>query len=384
VPEHTVTLKDLQNLLDAIVTVGSELNLPLVLRRIVEAATELVQATYGALGVLDETGTSLSQFLTVGIDDETHAAIGDLPRGNGILGLLIVEPKPIRLDDLRDHPDSFGFPPHHPPMTTFLGVPITVRGHIFGNLYLTDKRNGEPFTEVDEELAVGLAAAAAVAIENARLHAQLGDLRVVEDRERIARDLHDTVIQRLFATGLALQGIVGREPDDDVAERLQATVNDLDDTVRHIRTTIFELQRQRLPGRSLRQEVLDLVNESAELLGFDPIVRFDGAIDLSVDDALADHVLAVVREALVNVSKHARATSIELRLSLTDDRLCLDIIDNGTGLTGLDDERSENGASDGQGLPNMRARALRTGGSFTVTAADDGGTWLRWEAPLRD
>jgi signal transduction histidine kinase len=392
VPDRAVTIKDLQHLLDAIVTVGSELSLPAVLSRIVEAATDLVDATYGALGVLDETGTSLAQFLTVGVDDETHAAIGNLPHGHGILGLLIVEPKPLRLDDLSEHPDSYGFPAHHPHMTTFLGVPIRVRGQVFGNLYLTNKRNGEPFDDIDEELAVGLAAAAGVAIENTRLHSRLGDLMVLEDRERIARDLHDTVIQRLFATGLALQGIASRDPDPTVAERLQAAVDDLDDTVRHIRTTIFELQRQRLPGRSLRQEVLDLLTESAELLGFEPLVRFDGAIDLSIDDDLADHVLAVLREAASNVAKHADATALEVRLSIVDDVVCLDIVDDGRGPDGTADDgrdvmevdgRDDSGPSGGHGLRNMRARAERAGGSLAVRPADSGGTWIRWRAPVR-
>src|SRR5262249_10589029 len=149
---------------------------------------------YGALGVLDESGTGLSDFITSGIDAATRARIGDPPRGHGILGLLIVEPHPLRLPDLREHPQSYGFPPGHPPMRSFLGVPIMVRGEVFGNLYLTDKRSQEVFTDVDEELVVALATAAGVAVENARLHARVRDLVLLEDRERIAMDLHDTVI----------------------------------------------------------------------------------------------------------------------------------------------------------------------------------------------
>jgi transcriptional regulator with GAF, ATPase, and Fis domain len=195
-----------RRLLDAVLTVGSDLDLPSMLERIVQAAVDLVDARYGALGVLDDTGARLSQFITVGVDAETRAAIGHLPEGHGILGLLVVDAKPLRLPDLREHPDSYGFPPHHPPMRSFLGVPILVRDEVFGNLYLTDKTSAEAFTDVDEELVVGLAAAAGVAIENARLHARVQELALLEDRERIARDLHDSVIQRLFATGLSLQG----------------------------------------------------------------------------------------------------------------------------------------------------------------------------------
>jgi signal transduction histidine kinase len=372
---------DLQLLLDAIVGLGSELSLPAVLRRIVEMARELVDARYGALGVLDETGTALSQFITVGIDDEAREAIGALPHGHGILGLLIVDPKPIRLPDLTRHPDSYGFPEHHPAMTSFLGVPIRVRGEVFGNLYLTDKRDGGAFTDIDEDLAVALASAAAVAIENARLHAKLGDLMVVEDRERIARDLHDTVIQRLFATGLSLQGAAARVADPEIADRLQAAADDLDETVRHIRTTIFGLQRQRIPGRSVRQEVLDLIGESSQTLGFDPIVRFDGPIDLVVEDALADHVLAVTREAISNVARHAGASHLEIRLGVESQVLSIDAIDDGKG---IDASAVAGGSGEGtsQGLKNMQIRAERVGGSLTVEPVPGGGTWLRWEAPI--
>jgi len=174
--------KSLRQLLDAVMTVGSDLDLPSMLRRIVQSAVDLVDARYGALGVLDDSRTRLAQFITVGIDSEAHKAIGNLPEGHGILGLLIVEARPIRLPDLREHPDSYGFPPHHPPMKSFLGVPIRLRDEVFGNLYLTDKKTGEVFTDVDEELCVALAAAAGVAIENARLHARMAEVALLEDR----------------------------------------------------------------------------------------------------------------------------------------------------------------------------------------------------------
>ena len=210
----------LRELLDAVLALGSDLDPLTMLRRIVEAAVELVDARYGALGVLDDTGTRLAQFITVGIDDDMHALIGDLPEGHGILGSLIVDAKPLRLPDLREHPDSFGFPAHHPTMRSFLGVPVRVRHEVFGNLYLTDKTTAEAFTDVDEELVVALAAAAGIAIENARLHSRVQAFALVEDRERIAQDLHDTVIQRLFATGLSLQRtarLVQSDPDAAVS-----------------------------------------------------------------------------------------------------------------------------------------------------------------------
>src|ERR687892_5280 len=244
--------RSLRQLLDAVLTVGSDLDLPGMLQRIVQAAVDLVDARYGALGVLDDTRTRLAQFITVGIDDETHHAIGHLPEGHGILGLRIPNAKPLRLPDLREHPDSYGFPSHHPPMKSFLGVPIRLRDEVFGNLYLTDKTSAEVFTDVDEELVVGLAAAAGVAIENARLHTRLRELVLLEDRERIARDLHDTVIQRLFATGLSLQGAVRLAQRPEVVERIQGAVEDLDETVKHIRTVIFGLESGRTMGPGVR------------------------------------------------------------------------------------------------------------------------------------
>ena len=366
----------LQRLLAAVLATSSELRLPVVLRRMVEAATELVGARYGALGVLDESGTGLSDFVTVGIDEEGIEAIDHFPQGKGVLGTLIVDPNPLRLSDVTTHADAHGFPPGHPPMTSFLGAPVRVRGEVFGNLYLCDKVTGGEFTASDEELVVGLAAAAGVAVENARLHARVSDLLLLEDRERIARDLHDTVIQRLFAAGLSLQGTAARIDDPDVSERLASTVDDLDETVRHIRTTIFELQRQRLPGRSVRREVLDLVAEAGDALGFDPIVRFDGPIDSLLDGAVADHLLATTQESLSNVVRHARSPSLEITVAVTSDELLLVVRDQGVGMP--DEPES------GMGLVNLRSRAEDLGGKLELEPVVGGGTRLEWSVPLVD
>ena len=228
-------VKQLRRLLDAVMIVGSDLSLPVVLHRLVVAATELVDAQYGAIGVLDPTRTRLAEFITVGLDEETTARIGPRPDGHGILGLLIARPEPLRLPDLSMHPASSGFPPNHPPMTSFLGVPILLRDEVFGNLYLTDKRDDEAFTDVDEELAVALAAAAGLAIENTRLHEHLGNLALLEERERIARDLHDDVIQRMFAAGLSLQATAQRIADPLIRGRLEDTVGELDVAIQQVR-----------------------------------------------------------------------------------------------------------------------------------------------------
>ncbi len=353
--------RQLRKLLDGVLTIGSDLDLHTVLHTIIETAADVVDATYGALGVLDETGLRLSDFITVGIDEAGRAAIGTLPQGHGILGLLIVDPKPLRLPDLSEHPDRFGFPPNHPQMTSFLGVPIAVRGKVFGNLYLCDKVDGDVFTDVDEELAVGLASAAGIAIENARLHARVADFATLEDRERIARDLHDTVIQRLFAVGLGLQATLRLVNDEAIADRLVAAVDDLDTTVRDVRAAIFELHTSRLPGTTVRQELIRLSAESARALGFDPTVRFDGPIDTAVTESLADDLFAVIREALTNVAKHACATSAEVSIDVRGSTLAVRVVDDGVGYVATDRH--------GHGLDNLRARATQLGGEFSVTGA---------------
>jgi signal transduction histidine kinase len=371
--------RSLRRLLDAVVTVGSDLDLPAMLERIVQAAIDLVDARYGALGVLDDTRSRLAQFITVGIDDATAAAIGHLPEGHGILGLLILDAEPLRLPDLREHPDSYGFPPHHPPMRSFLGVPVLVREEVFGNLYLTDKTTAETFTDVDEELVVGLAAAAGVAIENARLHARVQDLVTAEDRERIARDLHDTVIQRLFATGLSLQGAAAliRADPEAAVQRVGAAVDDLDLTVKHIRTAIFGLEARRpaAAGAALRGRVLDLAREAAGPLGYEPGVVFEGPLDSLTPEPQAADLLATLREALSNVARHARASAVGVRVAIEQGEVVLEVGDDGVG-------PPEAGAPRGRGLGNMAARAAAYGGSCAIEPGELGGTVVTWRVPL--
>ncbi len=374
--EHSATPVQMRHLLNAVISVSSDLELPAVLRKVGETAADLVDAKYGALGVLDESHTFLAEFITVGLPAAQEDAIGERPSGRGVLGLLITDAEPLRIDDLSTHPMRHGFPPHHPPMTTFLGVPIHVRGQVFGNLYLTEKRGGAVFTETDEELVIALAAAAAITIENARLHGRIGQLRVIEDRERIARDLHDTVIQRLFATGLTLQHAAGSVEDPAVRERLESAVDDLDETVRQVRSTIFDLHRRRIPGRSLRRDVLDLAAEAELSLGFKPNVQFDGAIDVTVADDLAANVLAVLREALANVARHADASIVEVRLVSRDGRFTATVLDNGAGTT------DSPGRVDGHGLRNLAERAEEHGGALLIEPRPDGGTALRWSVPM--
>jgi two-component system, NarL family, sensor histidine kinase DevS len=368
----------LRQLVDAVMAIGSDLDLSAMLERIVRGAVDLVDARYGALGVLDDSRTRLAQFITVGIDDAAHATIGHLPEGHGILGLLIVDAHPLRLPDLREHPDSFGFPSHHPPMHSFLGVPVRVRDEVFGNLYLTDKTTGEVFTDIDEELVVGLAAAAGVAIENARLHARIQELALAEDRARIARDLHDTIIQRLFATGLALQGTASLiRSDPDTAEaRVTSAVDDLDLTVKHIRSAIFGLEAQtEATGTGLRSRILDVARDAVPALGADPGVVFEGPLDTATPEPVAADMLATLREALSNCARHAQATRVQVHVTVRGGALILSVTDDGIGPPAADAPR-------GHGLANMAERATRRGGTFTVDAAEPTGTKIEWQVPI--
>ncbi|HVV77277.1 MAG TPA: GAF domain-containing sensor histidine kinase [Mycobacteriales bacterium] len=529
----------LQALLQAVVAIGSQLDLAAVLRRIAETAAELADAQYAALGVLDPSGNQLSQFITVGIDDPDRAAIGDLPHGRGVLGLLIDEPLPIRLANIADHERSFGFPPNHPPMRTFLGVPVSVRGEAFGNLYLTEKRGGAEFTSEDEQIVLALASAAGLAVQNARLYEralrreqwleaasvittrllsgaspadvfpqlvqaarELADadvallelpageaamqvaaidghgadvllgaviegppiaveamrtgapvavsdartdervsdqlretglgpvlyvplgaadealgtlvvgrlaeqsefaedvlqlvesfagqaaitlrlgaaaadreqLAVLGDRDRIARDLHDLVIQRLFATGMSLEGSLRGMPTDK-AERVQQAVVDLDSTIREIRSTIFALQSPAPVagrGEGARDAVLALTHAYRDTLGFEPSVTFSGPVDTLIPAAIAEQMLAVLREALSNVAKHAHASAVTVELRADNESVELSVRDNGVGIP-PQTRRS--------GLANMAARAKSLGGTFEAES-DKSGTTVVWRAPI--
>ncbi len=508
-----------QALLDAVMAISSDLDLHSVLSRLVESATALTGATYGALGVVGG-DDQLVEFVTTGLTDEELARIGDLPHGQGILGLLISDPRPIRLLDLATHPASYGFPANHPPMRSFLGVPVHIRGSVFGNLYLTEKRGGGEFTATDERLAIALASAAGLVIENARAYGvserrrqwleaaaeltdslqppieshvaleqiartgrrvalaratavvgpdgvvralaseprdvagathavesaleriernalgdavdvDLGDLTarvvplrshlietsllvavfdasdlgrrtvddralltsfadhaalaldraqavsdreelaVISDRERIARDLHDVVIQRLFAIGMQLQAASLRGATDDVRERLDQAVLDLDGTIRDVRATIFQLQTH--GSGSLRSDLRTLVGDYVPVLGFSPTVRTSGPVDTSVTGQLRDQLLPVLREALSNVARHAHATRADVQLVVGDGAVSLVVQDDGVGMH-PDAAHS--------GLRNARRRADALGGVLELADAEPQGMILRWRVPL--
>jgi signal transduction histidine kinase len=363
----------LRRVLEAVLLLEADLDLPALLRHVIDEARSMTGARFGALGVLNDDRTALAEFITVGLDADEEVRIGDRPTGQGVLGLLIVDPRPLRLANLGTHPDSFGFPPNHPPMVSFLGVPIKVRGEVYGNLYLTDKVGWSEFTSDDEALVEALAVAAGFAVENARLHQRAAAAAIYEDRARVARDLHDTVIQRLFAIGLSLQSMAGVAEPPTVAERLQSAISDIDDTIRQVRVSIFELGST---VAGVRGDLLALVRHLIPMIGFQVKVSFEGPVDSAISDQMAEQLLATAREALTNIGRHAHATEASVVLSVSDGLCRLLVIDNGHGID--EPEKSEGGL----GFVNLRHRAEKLNGAFFVERPKGGGTSLSWQAPL--
>jgi len=367
----------LGRLLEAVLAVAEDLDLDAVLERIVIAACGLVDARFGALGVIDEQEPGkLSSFVHHGMDPAVIARRGPLPTGRGLLGQLVRDPRPLRLEDLNVHPAASGLPEGHPPMDSFIGAPIRVRGHVFGNLYLTEKQGGEAFTAADEAAVVALAAVAGSAIANVKLAVRSRELSVVRERDRIARDLHDTVIQNLYATGLGLQA-AQREASDPVAVQARIThaVESIDVTVKEIRATIFALQDDPSTTNGARARLLSVAEEMASLLGFPPRMRLDGPIDTMLDRDLTEQVVPVLRESLTNVAKHARATTVTVRIEVLEGRLELEVVDDGVGLP-------EDLRPNGMGVANIHERATLLGGEAELSSVDGGGTRVLWRAPL--
>ena len=257
-----------QALIEAGMILASELSLDAVLQHIVELAVEITGARYGALGVLTPDHRAIEEFITVGVTAEERAAIGDPPVGHGVLGILIEEAGPLRIPDIGKDPRSVGFPAHHPPMRSFLGAPVIARGTVFGNIYLTEKQHAPEFSEPDQEALVVLASQAGIAIENARLYQEaqraqrdLARLELLEERERIAKELHDGVIQSLFAVGMGLQGAAAAAEDAQVARRLEGAVDEIDRAIRDLRNYIFGLRPGILADRHLGQALQQLAQE---------------------------------------------------------------------------------------------------------------------------
>jgi signal transduction histidine kinase len=373
-PRYASTLVDRRDrLIRTGLTLASELSLEAVLQRIVDSAAELTDARYGALGVLGRDGR-IAEFVTTGITPEQRAAIGHPPTGHGILGLLIEDPRPVRIPILSEHPLSYGFPPNHPPMTSFLGTPVMSRGTVYGNLYLTDKQNAAEFDEDDEEALVILASQAGIAIENAQLYEEVERLGVLEDRERIARELHDGVIQALFAVGMGLQGAALRSADAETSERIEASVAELDRVIRDLRNYIFGLRPGILGDDRLDAALRSLAEDFEHKSGIVTVVDLDDAVALGLADVAGD-VLQLAREALSNVGRHSAATTCRVSLYRRDGSAVLEVDDDGKAFDPSSVRR-------GDGLTNMERRAASLGGSSSFDSTPGLGTTVRILLPL--
>ena len=360
------------SLVEAGMALASEHHLDALLQRIADISREVIGAGYGAVGVLGDRG-ELARFVYSGIDKELADRIGDLPTGRGVLGALIEEQRPLRLHEISDHPRSYGFPANHPPMHSFLGVPIVVRGRIFGRLYLTEKQGGEDFTKDDERLALSFAAQAGVAIENAALieevKARGESLAILEERDRISKELHDGVIQSIYSVGLSLQGsvgLLGKDPEK-AEQRINAAIAELDNVVRDVRSYIFELQPHLVEEKGLSAAIEELARDfEVNTMGGIKVEIPDEAI-AQLDATTQGHVIQVIREVLSNIARHAQANEVYVGITTLPDQIVVTVEDDGVGFD-IESVRR------GNGLRNIEERAVRLGGAIEISPRSPKGT----------
>ena len=369
----------LRRVLEATLLLERDLDLPTLLGHVIDTACSLTDARFGALGVLNDDHTAFGEFLTVGLTPDEEGRIGPRPTGLGVLSLSMDDPRTIRLAKLGSHPSSVGFPPGHPPMDSFLGVPIRVRDEIYGSIYLTEKRGAPEFNDEDQSSVEALAVAAGMAIENTRLHQRIQDMAVSEDRDRMARDLHDTVIQHLFAVGLTLESMAGEAAADGLADRLTVLVSTIGDAITQVRASIYELGLAK-EDSGVRSSVLAMVRSLNPTVGIEVGVTFEGPIDAVISDRVAEQLLATVREAVTNIGRHAEATRASVSLKVASGQCRLRVLDNGRGID--DNDLGTGTGTGGLGLVNLRRRAEKLHGSFTVERPDGGGTLLTWQVPV--
>jgi signal transduction histidine kinase len=370
-PHPKLTPELLSRLVAAAAAVAGQTGLTATLQTTVETARELTGAPYGALGVLGEHGY-LKEFIHSGMDQGDAARLGPMPQGKGILGMITRLNKTVRIDRLDEHPDHAGFPTQHPFMKSFLGVPVRSGDHVFGNLYLANKEGG--FTDEDEEVVESLAVIAGSAINTTRLNTRLRRAAVVEDRERISRDLHDAIIQDLFAVGLSLQQIARNVSDHDLRKSLEESVGHLDGAIASLRRFIFDLRPPVWAQRDLRLELADLVGQLAS--PHDVELRLSVEADTSrLPDALVEDAVQCVREAASNALRHSETSFLSVEVRDHDHQLTLTVVDGGKG---FDVDRVPHG----MGLDNLRTRATEAGGFASIVSEPGAGTTVRISLPI--
>lgn len=363
--------------------IAGELDLDRVLQLIVDSVRELVHARYAALGIVDASGR-IEHFITSGISAEQRADIGALPRGHGLLGLIIREGKSFRIPDIAKHPDSYGFPADHPTMHSFLGVPVRAGGQLLGNFYLTEKHGAKEFTAQDQRLVEMFALHAGIAIQNARLHARVQRLAVVDERIRIGRDLHDGIIQGIYAVALSLEDVPDLMTDNpaDAAMRIDRAIDRLNVTIGEIRTFILELGSD--AGQvAVAQRLSSVIDEAGMTSAGKVAIRLElepGAVS-ALDNALApeaaNQLLQIVREAISNTIRHSGARNARVVLRAGDGVAHLLIEDDGRGF----DPDLPRGRGH-FGLANLHDRAATMGGTLEIRSAIGSGTRIIATFPL--
>lgn len=361
----------LRDLVEGAAAVAGQTDLQTILATTVEIAKDLTGAAYAALGVVGQHG-GLVDFVHSGLDSETATSIGGIPQGRGLLGVISREGTTIRLNHISDHPDSAGMPNHHPQMGPFLGVPVRAGSNLFGNLYLTDKEGG--FTEEDEALVEAVALIAGTAIRTVRLQRRLQRHAVAEDRERIARELHDAIIQDLFAVGLSLQHQALSVSDPQIRRALEHDVKSLDRTITSLRGFIFDLGAPAGDQRTLRSELRELVTHLAGPHDAEVHLTYTGTLD-TIPRHVIEDAIQLVRESLSNSLRHSEADRVTIGVHGGDDRLALLISDHGIGF-------DPGAVTGGLGLANLRERATRAGGQISIESVAGVGTTIRATLPL--
>lgn len=363
----------------AALAISQDLELDQTLQHIVESARELVSANYAALGVFNNE-RELETFVFSGLESGETADIQSYPEGLGLLGAVLESPDPIRVSDVSRDARSAGIPQGHPPMTSFLGVPIATGDKVRGNLYLTNKQGGEEFTEADEELITIFASQAAVAIRNAGLYEEVGRLAIIEERSRIGMDLHDGVIQGIYAVGLTLESVqmIVDESPDEARRLLDQSIAGLNDAIRDIRNFILDLRPRRFEG-DLAAGIARLIREFQANAMVEVEIKMPEGLSDSLPPSISQAVFLTAQEALANIARHARATCVTLGLERDADSILLSVADDGLGF----DAQQQN-QTVGHGLANMRARAEELGGNFAVESKTFQGTTIRLQLPLLD
>ncbi len=364
----------LQALDEASNVLAAELSRDQLLQRIVEIAARLANARYGALGVVGKDGY-LDDFITTGISAEERSHMGNLPRGYGLLGVLIHEGKPLRVPNIAGDHRRVGFPPHHPPMTSLLGVPIRVHGAVVGDLYLADKIGAPAFSDEDQHLIELLSTHAGIAIENARLYAEVQEVALLRERERISRDLHDGIIQDIYGAMLQIENIVDTTQDAQSQRQLQGVNDQLSAVIADVRTYIQGLRARELEGRLLPDGIGTLVQEFNAHAGVAVTWAVDGTI-FRLSDEVANTLLQITREGLANIVKHAEATQVNVQVRYTAFHVTLTLGDNGQGF----DVQAPRGTRH-QGLRNLASRVREVGGTLTVQSAPGAGTTITVSVP---